>query len=141
MKRTMNNHEKGQTEVKKKLPASMTVEAALVMPIVLAALIAVMGFDMKMHDLVIGNMVTNEVTERFGHLPEERETTELEEYAEQRLRNTISGMGYGFSLEEYKNGSRAVLQGPENSRVLEDPGFRPEQTMRKITIIEGIMTE
>ena len=121
--------------------ASMTVEAALVMPLVLAALAAVIAFGMKTHDLVLGSLVTNEVTERYGHLPEGRDTEELEEYGNLRLQNTISEMQYDLTLEEYKEGSEAFLQNAEGLRQLTDGGFRPEKVMRRLTLTEGILTE
>ena len=115
----------------------MTIEASLVMPIVLVALITLIGLGFRAHDILLGNLITNEVVELMSHQPEDSER-DLDRYGMERLGHTISGMSYELRLEEYKDGSRAELITEDSERTLTDSGSRPERWMRKMTLLEDI---
>ncbi len=121
-----------------RLDASMTVEAAFVVPISLIAIVAVTLAGFKLHDIVIGNMTANEAAELYNHLPEDmKEATYIESYSESRLEAVLSGMGYSLDIEEYRDGSRVHLGTADGERVYEDAGSRPEKLMRKLTLIDA----
>ena len=64
----------------------MTIEASLVMPIVLISIAAMIVAGFKLHDIVIGNMTANEAAELYNHLPEEAmDAATIESYGEARL--------------------------------------------------------
>jgi len=121
-----------------KLRGSMTIEASLVMPVVLISIVAMIVAGFKLHDIVIGNMTANEAAELYNHLPEEAmDAAAIESYGEARLANTLSGMGYSINIEEYKEGSRVRLSTEKDERVYEDAGSRPEKLMRKLTLVDA----
>lgn len=118
--------------------ASMTIEAAVVVPISLIAIVAVTIAGFKLHDIVIGNMTANEAAELYNHLPEDmKEDTYIESYGESRLEAVLSGMGYSLDIEDYRDGSRVHLSTADGERVYEDAGSRPEKLMRKLTLIDA----
>ncbi len=121
-----------------RLKASMTIEASVVVPIALMAIVSMIVLGFKMHDIVIGNMAANEAAELYNHLPEDRKQAEdIEGYGETRLQAVLSGMGYTLDIEEYKEGSRVRLGDGENERIYEDGGSRPEKLMRQLTLIDA----
>ena len=54
------------------LPASLTVEAAYIVPIALISITAVIVFGFKLHDTVVGNMTANEAAELYNYMPEDK---------------------------------------------------------------------
>lgn len=133
----MNLHERSRkSDIR--LKASMTIEASVVVPISLMAIVSMTVLGFKMHDIVIGNMTANEAAELYNHLPEDRKQSEdIENYGETRLQAVLSGMGYTLDIEEYKEGSRVRLGTDDGERIYEDGGSRPEKLMRKLTLIDA----
>ena len=117
------------------LPGSMTVEASLVMPVVLLALAAMISFSWKIHDIVLENSTVNEAVELSGHLMD-ADNERIERYAGERLLATLRNEAGTVTIEKYRDGSRAVLHTAGGSRRLDDGGFRPEKVMRAITLTE-----
>ena len=121
-----------------RLAASMTIEAAVVVPISLIAIVAVTLAGFKLHDIVIGNMTANEAAELYNHLPEDmKDESDIESYGENRLKAVLSGMGYSLDIEDYRDGSRVRLSTADGERLYEDAGSRPEKLMRKLTLIDA----
>ena len=120
------------------LPASYTVEAALVMPVVLLSVVLVIGAGFTLHDIVLGNLTANETAELYGHLPEDGDTQAIESYGNTRLSALLSGLGCSLEIEEFRDGSRAVLSFEDGSREYEDGGSRPEKLMRRLTLLDAL---
>lgn len=121
-----------------RLKASMTIEASVIVPISLMAIVSMIVLGFKMHDIVIGNMTANEAAELYNHLPEDRKQAgDIESYGETRLQAVLSNMGYTLDIEEYKEGSRVRLGTGDGERIYEDGGSRPEKLMRKLTLIDA----
>lgn len=122
------------------LKASFTIEAAAVMPIVLSALVSMILAGYRMHDILYANISANQAVEIYGHLPEgsrDIDTVSAEENS--RLDLLFSGREYTLSMQENgENGASATITADGESRTYEDNGFRPEKTIRAITIIEEI---
>jgi len=113
----------------------MTVEAALVMPVVLLALAAMISFSWRVHDIVLENSAVNEAVELYGHLMDS-DSERIERYAGERLSAKLRDEAGSVTIEKYRDGSRAVLHTSEGRRQLDDSGFRPEKVMRAITLTE-----
>ena len=121
------------------LRASFTVEASLVMPVILFSIVFLIMAGFELHDIVLGNLVANEAAELYGHLPGEKDEVLLEDYGNQRLGAVLSQIRYSLELEQYKDGSRVRLDFGEGTRVYEDEGSRPEKLMRKLTLVEELI--
>ncbi len=123
------------------LPASYTVEAALVMPVVLASIALLITAGFRLHDLVLANFVADEVVELYGHLPEDGDTEAVEAYGNSRLSAVLSDTRYLVTVEEYLDGARAELTFAEGSREYQDAGSRPEKLMRSLTLLDAVLDE
>ena len=113
----------------------MTVEASLVMPIVLFTLVLLMQLDLRAHDIVLQNLVANEVTELKGHLPEDADT-DLAGYAAERLSGLLSGTDAFITAEKHPGGSTTTIRSGGKTRKLTDTRLRPEELMRAMTLAE-----
>lgn len=120
--------------------ASFTIEAAVVVPIVLFALAGMISLGLWMHDIVIGNMTANETAELYSYrLEDEADSRELEQYGETRLGSVLSDMSYSISIDRYGDGSRVQLSTDKSDREYELNISRPEKLMRQLTIIEELV--
>ncbi len=120
-----------------RLAAVMTIEAAVIVPTAVIAILSMTVFGFKLHDIVIGNMTANEAAELYNHLPEEaKDAGSIESYGETRLGAVLSDMNYTLDIEDYKEGSRVRLSSGEDERIYEDAGSRPEKLMRKLTLTD-----
>ena len=124
------------------LTASMTIEAAFVVPISIIAILAVTMFGFKLHDVVIGNMAANEAAELYNYLPRDRaDDVTIEQYGEARLGNVLSDMKYSVDVEAKGDGSRVSLISDGNKRVYEAAWTRAEKLMRKLTLADAFTEE
>ena len=123
---------------KTRLRASYTIEAALVMPIALMAIVLMIGAGFELHDIVLGNLTANEAAELYGHLPENGDGQTIENYGAERLRSVLSDMEYSLNIEAYREGSRVELSDGTDTREYEDPGSRPEKLMRQLTLLDAV---
>lgn len=122
------------------LSASFTIEAAVVVPIVLFALAGMISLGLWMHDIVIGNMTANETAELYSYrLEDEADSRELEQYGGTRLGSVLSDMSYSISIDRYGDGSRVQLSTDKSDREYELNISRPEKLMRQLTIIEELV--
>ena len=121
--------------------ASFTIEAALIMPIVLFVLASMIALGFALHDTALSNFTANEASELFSHLPEDEDTDTITVYSNERLEAILSGAELEISIEEYKDGSISTIKGAGRDRSFTDNGFRPESFMRKITVIEEVMDQ
>lgn len=120
------------------LSGVMTIEAAVIVPVALIAILSMTVMGLKLHDKVIGNMTANEAAELYNHLPEDiRDADNIEGYGETRLQSVLSGMNYTLDIEAYKEGSRVHLGSGTDERIYEDAGSRPEKLMRKLTLTDA----
>ncbi len=124
------------------LSAVMTLEAAVIVPVTLIAVLSMTALGLKLHDIVIGNMTANEASELYNHLPDDiRDVDTIESYGESRLGNVLTDMKYSLDIEEYKEGSRVHLLSEGGERVYEDAGSRPEKLMRKLTLTDAFKAD
>lgn len=124
------------------LNASMTIEAAFVVPVSLIAILAVTMFGFKLHDIVIGNMTANEAAELYNYLPRDSMDADvIEQYGEDRLENVLSDMSYSIDIEEKGDGSRVNLISDGRKRVYEAAWTRPENLMRKLTLADAFTAD
>ena len=114
----------------------MTVEASLVMPIVLLTFFLLIRTDFRLHDIVFGNLAANEITELSGHRLD-NDTTDLEYYGTERMKNMLSGAG-SIKTERHGHGSVTIVDTAGKRRKLTDEGLRPEELMRAVTLAEGL---
>lgn len=121
-----------------RLSASFTIEASVIMPVILTALVGMILFSYKLHDIVTANITANEAAEIYSHLPYDDGTDEVTEYGSRRLGSLFSGRKYSVSVEQNKDGSRISVSGDEGTRVYEDNGYMPQKFMRRVTVIEEI---
>ena len=119
------------------LAASFTIEAALVMPVVLFSVLLLIMAAFELHDIVIGNLTVNEAAELYGHLPENGDRERIEQYGNERLKTVLSDIGYTMKIEEYRDGSRVELEFADGQREFEDSGSRPEKMMRAMTLLDA----
>lgn len=121
--------------------ASFTIEAAAVMPIVLFSIVAMILACYKAHDILFANLSANEAVEVYGHLPEitGEDTDSVSAAINNSLSTLFSGREYTISLEENGDGASATILGEGDNRTFEDSGFRPEKTLRSVTLIEEIL--
>ena len=123
---------------KNTLSAVMTIEAAVIVPAALIAVLSMTAVGLKLHDIVIGNMTA----ELYNHLPEDiRDAETIESYGKTRLGSVLTDMKYSLDIEEYKEGSRVHLLSEDGERVYEDAGSRPEKLMRKLTLTDAFKAD
>lgn len=129
---------------KKVNKASFTIEAAAVMPIVLIVLVSMILMGYKMHDIFYSNVSANIAVEIYEHLSENG-TEDIDSVAaseNNRLDLLFSGRDYSLSMEEMgENGGSATVSGDGSTRTYEDWGFRPENTLRTVTVVEEIVSD
>ena len=124
------------------LKASMTAEAAFVVPISLIVILTAAMFGFKLHDTVIGNMTANEAAELYNYMPRDSaDDAVIEQYGEARLGNVLSDMSYSVDIEAKGDGSRVSLISDGKKRVYEAAWTRPENLMRKLTLIDAFTAE
>jgi len=123
---------------KKYLTASFTVEASIVTAIVIIVFAYMIRFSFDLRDSVFGNALLNEAVELYGH-KSRSDDKDYESYGNERLKNSISGRNMSISIEQNKEGCIGRLYGQENIRTITDRGFSPQKTMRRITLIEGVL--
>lgn len=121
--------------------ASFTIEAALVMPVVLFSVLLLITAGFELHDIVLGNLTVNEAAELYGHLPENGDRERIEQYGNERLKSVLSDIGYTMTIEEYRDGSRVELEFADGAREFEDGGSRPEKMMRSLTLLDTFKDE
>ncbi len=123
------------------LEASFTIEAAVVMPVVIISLAGIILFGYKLHDIVTANITANETAELYGHFLQKDDAGELYEYGNKRLAGLFSGRKYEINIEEKENGSIVTIDGKEGRRIYEDAGFSPQKFMRKITALKEVIND
>lgn len=122
----------------RRLDAGFSIEAAVVMPTVIIALVGMILFSYKLHDIVTADLAANEAAEIYGHMLDDSDTDTAERYGAKRMDGLFSGREYQLSLEKYKDGSVVSISGEEGVRTYEDKGFSPHTFMRKLTVLEEI---
>lgn len=120
--------------------AGFTVEAALIMPVVLFCIVSMIVFGFRVHDIVVCNAAANEAAELWSHMSESQGREHIEEYINEKTDEMLAGR-YSITLEEYKDGSRAEVIDDGGDREYEDEGMRPEKLMRKLTVLEMLFEE
>lgn len=125
--------------MKRKLRASYTVEAAIVMAIVLWSLLVSMQAAYKLHDRVVGAMAVSEASQRLRHI--EKEKDEAQSWAVRRAGKPFSWGGYQFSVKLSGNpitGRRVKSSGKAGDWELElEMGvFNPEDFLRRLSLID-----
>ena len=124
-----------------RLCGSFTVEAALVMPVVLIAMAISIRYGLILHDEAIGNAALNEAIEIYGHFNRSYGGDgELyaEEAASMRLSSMLSQKSMGADIEESGDGCTGSITGVNYEKTITDNGFKPEQTMRRITLLDAV---
>ena len=122
----------------RRLDAVFSIEAAVVMPTVIIALVGMILFSYKLHDIVTADLTANEAAEIYGHMLDDSDTDTAGRYGAKRMDGLFSGRKYQLSLEKYKEGSVVSISGEEGVRTYEDKGFSPHTFMRKLTVLEEI---
>ena len=120
--------------------ASFTLEAALVMPVVLFCIVSMIIYGFGLHDIVVCNAAANEAAELMSHMSDAQGRDGIEDYINRKTGNLQAGE-YRLSVEEYKDGSRISVFSDKGEREYEDEGMRPEKLMRKLTVLEMIFVE
>ena len=123
------------------LRASFTIEAAVVMPVIIVSLAGMILFGYKLHDIVTANITANETAELYGHLLQKDDAEDVHEYGNKRLSGLFSGRKYEINIEDTGDGSTVTLSGGEEKRIYEDSGFSPQKFMRKITALEEAIND
>ena len=113
------------------MKGSMTIEASYIMSAVLLALGMMISICLINHDRILATAFLNEAVELYGH-----QDTESRHADEGRLSYLLSEMPYGLSILEYRDGcSGSVTVGAFEAK-LRDKGFKPQELMRRLTLIE-----
>ncbi len=120
----------------RRLKGSFTIEAAIVMPIVFIVIVEMIKADIRLHDIAVGNFAANEAAEIYGIRDGRMTADEVEEYENERLNGLFSGEEYVISITENGDGSSVSIKGENMLRTYTDKGYRPENWMRKLTILE-----
>ena len=131
---------KGRKMLRRGLRASMTVEAAVVLPVVFFALAVCIRYTFLLHDRFLGNAVLNEVMEQYGHRTEE-EAEPAAAYAEARLDHMLSRRRLDISVEGSGAGSEGSVSDGSMVIRMEDRGFAPEALMRRMTLCDGLTAD
>lgn len=124
---------------RKYLKASFTVEAAVVMPVIIISLVGIILFGYKLHDIVTANITANEMAELYGHSTGNDNAERIYEYGNTRLSGLFSGRKYEIEIDKSGDGSIVTVKGSEGRRTFEDAGFQPQKFMRKMTILEEVI--
>lgn len=122
------------------MPASFTIEAAYVTGIVIFCLAVLFRFGFLLHDAVVGTAVLNEGIERIGHSGDP-DAASVSARGKSRMEHALSGREFQVQIEEYKDGFRGTAGGNRYQKELLDKGFHPEETLRKITLLEEILED
>lgn len=120
--------------------AGFTVEAALVMPVVLFCVVSMIIYGFELHDIVVCNSAANEAAELMSHMSDAQGRDGIEEYINRKTGKLQAGE-YKISVDEYKDGSRVSVFSDRGDREYEDEGMIPEKFMRKLTVLEMIFNE
>lgn len=132
-----NGRGRNRLKQKKRLKASLTVEAAYIISLVLLCMAVLIRFGFQIHDQAVGNAVLNEGIELAGHAAEP-DTGNLSVRGSRRMEHALSGQGFQITISEYRDGFRGSAGGNRYRREMTDKGFRPEKFLRRITLIEGL---
>lgn len=115
--------------------ASLSVEAAYIMSFVLLCLALLIRYGFRLHDQVVGDAVVNEGIEVLGHM-QGPDVSEIAERGGRRMQSALSGKGFEIRFSEYRNGFSGTGGGSRRQIIMTDKGFRPEQVLRQITLLE-----
>ena len=88
--------------------AGFTVEAALVMPVVLFCVVLMIIYGFELHDIVVCNSAANEAAELMSHMSDAQGRDGIEEYINRKTGKLQAGE-YRISVDEYKDGSRVSV--------------------------------
>ena len=119
---------------------SFTVEASLVMSVVLMAVLTMMRMAYGLRDEVVGSMVLMEPVEQLGH-NEEMEAVEAVEKALEKAGTPYTWERYDFSMEIAGSPftGRKILASGEGGRwklEIEKKVFEPENFLRFIALLD-----
>lgn len=124
--------------------ASFTIEASFVVPITLFVLVAMILAGYKVHDIFFTNLSANEASEIYSHLPTDgaEDAQSVSESENDKLKLLFSEKKYTLSLEgDEEGGSVSTITGDGEERTYELKAFRPEKTLRTVTIVEEIISD
>ena len=133
---SLKKNRRGKRE-QRRLPASLTVEAAYVMGIVLFAMAVLLRYGFQLHDQVTGNAVLNEGIELLGH-SEEPDIGALSQRGSRRMEYALSGRQFQIRLQEEGEGYSGTTGGLRYQKEIKDKGFHPERFLRQVTLLEGL---
>lgn len=115
---------------------SLTVEAACVMAVVLLSLAVFIGKAGQVHDETVSAMVLHEAVEKCRH-EKSLKPQEAEAFFQEHKGLLLQFTGLGLSIQEKGEKRTGKASGGKWEKQIEMKGFRPEQFMRKITLIAG----
>ena len=115
---------------------SLTVEAAYVMALVLLSLAVFIGKAGQVHDETVSAMVLHEAVEKCRH-EKNLSIREAEAFFRENKGLLLQFTGLGLSIQEKGEKRTGKASGEKWEKQIEMKGFRPEQFMRKITLIAG----
>ena len=111
------------------------------MAVILLSFAFAIRFSLKLHDAVTGTAVLNEAMELQGHLPKthaQAEEAEVNAYAASRLEGMLSEKRYALTLSKKGRKTIGKISGKNYQAQLSDKGFRPEEWMRKLTLLDPL---
>ena len=115
---------------------SLTVEAACVMAVVLLSLAVFIGKAGQVHDETVSAMVLHEAVEKCRH-EKSLSTREAEAFFRENKGLLLQFTDFGLSIQEKGEKRTGKASGGKWEKQIEMKGFRPEQFMRKITLVTG----
>lgn len=126
-----------KTIQKRRLRASLTIEAAYIVGLILFCMALLIRFGFQIHDQAVGNAVLNEGLELAGHA-EEADAGDLSARGSRRMSRALSGKGFQISISRDGEGFRGSAGGNRYQKHMTDRGFHPERFLRRITLIEAM---
>lgn len=121
----------------RQLEGSLTVEASVVMVVILWSILILLMNGFTIHREVVGKMVLQEAIERAVHEEKELKPAFIEEQAIRDLKTYFGCQTQTLYLEESGNSVEGTLQPDEEIRI-QVKKFKPEKFIRRICVFQNL---
>lgn len=121
----------------RQLEGSLTVEASVVMVVVLWSILILLMNGFKIHQEVVGKMVLQEAIERAVHGEKDLKPDFIEEQAIHDLKTYFGCQTQTLYLKEKGNSVEGTLQPDEEIRI-QVKKFKPEKFIRRICVFKNL---
>ena len=128
----------GSSNLKKRgLSGSYTVEAAVVMTVVVMSVWTMIRAACGLHDRVTSGMILHEMVELWAH-EEQLDLGQAEALGGEALKHLFLSKGDSISLEEKRESVGGSLSGKEQGFQIQMSRFKPQDFLRKMTLLEEL---